>query len=149
MRRVLVTASRKWSNAAVIHSALNQELQQFGSLIVVHGGADGGDTIADCWAWAMHHAGYNVRPEKHDPDYDLYPPKLAPLRRNEYMATLGADVCHAFPLEGGTGTRNCMSYAYGAGIPVVNHGFQPYTQQAQEYAEAYLRTAPKTAKAFL
>lgn len=150
MRRVLVTGSRGWTEPTTVWSALNSELQQFpDGLVIVHGGAVGADEIAGRWAERMNLAGYPVWPEAHRPDYDLYPRKFAPLRRNEHMVSLGAAVCHAFPLEGGTGTRHCMTQAFGAGIPVVNHGFQPYTQQAKDYAEAYLSTAPKTQKAFL
>lgn len=150
MRRVLVTGSRDWVDTAVIVSALNSEIYQFPEgIIVVHGGAEGADKVADQWAWVMRQAGYPVRPEAHRPDYDRYPAKFAPLRRNELMASLGAGVCHAFPLEGGTGTRHCMTQAFANEIRVVNHGFQPYTQQAKDYAEAYLSRRPKTQKAYL
>ncbi len=84
----------------------------------------------------MHQQGLNIRPEVHRPDYERWG-KKAPLVRNGIMARDGADVCHAFPLKGTGGTRQCMSEAFCYGIPVVNHGFQPYTAQAMEWARCY------------
>ncbi len=75
--------------------------------------------------------------EAHPPDYDKHARNRAPLVRNKEMAELGAFVCLAFPLEGGTGTRHMMSRAMAAGIEVINHGYQPYTQQAREFVAAY------------
>lgn len=138
VRRVLITGSRGWKDRTTIWTALKTELDRSpDELVVVHGGAQGADDIADRWASGMNQEGWPVWGEVHRPDYDQYLPKFAPLRRNEHMVRLGADICLAFPLEGGTGTRHCMSRAYAAGIPVINFGYQPYTHQAQEYAAAY------------
>lgn len=138
MRRVIVTGSRDWVARIPIWNALYSEITQYPEgIIVVHGGAEGADGIADRWAWGMHRVGHNVRPEVHKPDYEQYSPIRAPLVRNRKMAELGAAVCHAFPIEGGTGTRHMMTRCFAAGIPVVNHGFQPYTRAAREFAEAY------------
>ncbi|MCA2331873.1 DUF2493 domain-containing protein [Mycobacterium avium] len=136
MRRVLVTGSRKWVNRPAIWDVLKAELQQFGGLHVIQGGADGADDIAERWAYGMNQLGYDIRVTRLVPDYDRWG-KKAPLVRNGIMARDGADVCHAFPLKGTGGTRQCMSEAFCYGIPVVNHGFQPYTAQAMEWARCY------------
>ncbi|AIS73736.1 hypothetical protein SEA_PANAMAXUS_61 [Mycobacterium phage Panamaxus] len=122
MRRVLVTGSRDWKDRTTIWNALRQELEQFGSLVIVHGAARGADDIADRWAWGMAQAGYQVWPESHPADWDGLG-KAAGAIRNQKMVDLGADVVHAFPLAGSIGTWDCIGRAEGAGIPVVNHGF--------------------------
>lgn len=137
MRRVLVTGSRDWVNRTAIWNALHAELVQFGEITVVHGGAHGADDIADRWAWGMRAAGHLVNVEVHKPNYEMFSARRAPLHRNQEMVEAGADVCHAFPIDGSTGTRHCMTRAIAAGIPVVNHGFQPYTREAKEFAKGY------------
>ena len=131
MRRVIVTGSRGWVDRTTIWCALNPELDK-GPFILVHGAAKGADDIADRWAWGMLQQGYEI-------EVEAWPARnfTSPLARNQHMARLGADVCHAFPLKGGTGTRHMMTRCYAAGIWVVNHGYQPYTLEAREYAKAY------------
>ncbi|AUV62018.1 hypothetical protein KIV63_gp26 [Mycobacterium phage SWU2] len=142
MRRVLVTGSRDWRDRHSVWNALHQELIQFpDGIVVVHGAARGADDIADRWAWGMHQMGYPVRPEDHPADWNGLG-KRAGIIRNQAMVDLGADVCHAFPLEGSIGTRHCMSRAYAAGIRVVNHGYPPYSEMARQFSEAYLQTTP-------
>lgn len=142
-RRVLVTGSRVWTDRTAIWMALNQELQMFPEgIVVVHGGCRvdgkpaGADDIADRWAWGMKAAGHNVSVEMHEADYETFG-KRAPLWRNQKMAESGIDVCHAFPLHGSHGTRHCITRCYAAGVNVVNHGYQPYSEQAREFAKAY------------
>ncbi|AOZ64863.1 DrpA-like ssDNA binding protein [Mycobacterium phage Louie6] len=138
MRRVLITGSRDWVARTAIWNALNAELHQFQheGIVIVHGGARGADDIADRWAWGARQSGWPVQIEKHEAEWDEHG-KRAGVIRNQKMVDLGADVCHAFPLQGSVGTRHCMARAIAAGIPVINHGFQPYTNQAQQFAEAY------------
>lgn len=138
MRRILVTGSRKWADRRAIWTALEGEyLVAPKGIVVVHGAAEGADDIADRWAWGSKQMGRLVEVETHPPDYVKYGRKRAPLVRNKEMAELGAHVCLAFPLEGGTGTRHMMSRAISAGIEVINYGYQPYTQQAREFVAAY------------
>lgn len=141
MRRVIVTGSRQWVDRLSVWTALNQELEIFGAMTLVHGGAAGADDIADRWAWGAHQAGRDIHVEVHRPDYVKYDKKTAPLIRNREMAELGADVCYAFPLEGGTGTRHMMTQAMLFGINVINYGYGPYTIEAREYAKGILRDA--------
>lgn len=141
MRRVIVTGSRQWTDKKSVWTALNLELAEHECLTVVHGGASGADLIADRWAKGMANCGLDVDVEVYYPDYLTYDRKTAPLVRNRRMAELGADVCYAFPLEGGTGTRHMMTQAMLFGINVINYGYGPYTIQAREYAKGLLREA--------
>jgi len=100
--RILVTGSRNWTDDDIIGTALHQfRWGQEGPITIVHGGAGGADSIADCWARSL---GYTV--EVHKPDYKAYPGHLAPLKRNDAMLDSGIDLVLAFllgtPERGGT-----------------------------------------------
>lgn len=142
MRRVLVTGSRTWRNYAPIAMALAQQLRlaEDRCLVVVHGDAPGADTFADHWAghrwtWA------EVTAEPHAAKWEDHCPKCPGHRRvkkllqdtgycpaqggirNQLMVDLGADICLAFPVgRGWSGTRDCMTRAKKAGIPVLDLG---------------------------
>lgn len=123
MRRVLVTGSRDWKDRSSVWYALQGELERYGSIVVVHGACPtGADDIADRWAWGMYQEGHQAMPEDHPADWDRYGKAAGPIR-NKHMVDLGADVCHAFPIEGSRGTFGCMRLAEEAGIPVINQGF--------------------------
>lgn len=142
-RRVLITGSRNWRDALAVYKVLTAERQiaeqQGVSLTVVHGKCrTGADLSAHNWCVSQWTGGIKVIEDPFPPDPN-HPqgPKRANLDRNTAMAKSGVVVCHAFPLEGGTGTRHCMSRSFAAKVPVENHGYQPYTTQARDFAEAY------------
>lgn len=136
VRRVLVTGSRKWVARTTIWNALNAELEQYGGVHLIHGGAEGADDIAERWAFGQSQMGSEIAITRLVPDYDRWG-KRAPLIRNGILARDGADVCHAFPLQGTGGTRQCMTEAFCNRITVVNHGWEGATFQALEYARTY------------
>lgn len=130
--RILVTGSRNWTDARLIHAALAQFAAP--GAVVVHGGAPGADTLA---ARAAADLGLTVEAHPADwvrcvPDCPPRHRKTAPYpwhgtycpaagsRRNQAMVDLGADVVLGFPLGRSTGTRDCMRRAARAGIPVVD-----------------------------
>jgi hypothetical protein len=116
-------------------------------LTVVHGGARGGDHMAHAWTWNAVRAGRPVNPpEVHRADWsgpcrDTCPPghrrrdtpsphskraagnwtvcPMAGFYRNEYMVSLGADVCLAFIHNGSRGATQCSLAAKDAGVEVV------------------------------
>ncbi|ATN94046.1 dprA-like single stranded DNA binding protein [Mycobacterium phage Kumao] len=134
---MLITGSRRWVARTPIWRVLSHELETHPEgIIVVHGACRGTDDIADRWAWGAKQQGLPVEIEAHPAEWDKYG-KRAGVIRNHHMVSLGADICHAFPLKGGTGTRHCMARAIAAGIPVVNHGYAPHLAQAREFVEAY------------
>lgn len=132
--RILVTGPRIWTNEEIVYDALTDTFNlclRYGSTItfepkvVVHGGAKGLDLIVDSIAkekgWAT---------ELHYPNYGKYPPRLAPLMRNQEMVDSGINVCLAFLMECPVanckrerphythGTADCMARAMKAGVPV-------------------------------
>lgn len=132
MRQVLVVGSEDWVDRTTIWGALNQELQQFGSLTIIHGGLKGAEDIADRWAWGMNAAGHDIK-----------------VTKAQMLFIQGLDVVHAFPLQGDEGTRHLMAVSYSAEIPVVNHGYPPYTEEARIFAEQYLNTKPNPVRNYL
>lgn len=103
--RVLVTISRGFGDIAVIHHALDQQLAYAESLgrcmTLVHGDCKpDSDAIADAWAVKRGRAGRPVliepHPAQNHPTEDFGPWPGAGPKRNNYMVSLGANVCHAF-----------------------------------------------------
>ncbi|HCB02786.1 MAG TPA: hypothetical protein DEQ43_00710 [Nocardioides bacterium] len=139
MPRILVTGSRSWTDRKTLSWALTQtcidhgwmvEPDEYGNtvprgdVVVVHGGAQGADTMADDWA-----AGSIVRTEIHFADWRRHGRRAGPMR-NRAMVEAGADVCLAFLLpcsrpdcersaaHWSHGASHCASLAEKAGIPV-------------------------------
>lgn len=118
--RVIFTGSRNWSGLQAEHRAhqvLNQ-LENFcniaidSPLVIVHGDCPTGlDAIVDRWALRR---GYVA--ERHPARWDQFGKAAGPIR-NQEMVNAGADMCLGFPLEGGSGTQDCMNRARLAGIP--------------------------------
>ena len=103
----LVCGGRKYTDRRFLHWALstlnNVEL-------IIHGGADGADKLADDWArvQGIHCAEVKAL-------WGYYDNKAGPIR-NQIMAKLKPDMCIAFP--GGTGTADMIARCESAGIPV-------------------------------
>lgn len=134
--RVLVTGSRAWTDGRVLGDALLDcwhDAVQLGAdgITVVHGAADGADSLADLWA--VGHRGLGVLREPTSADWlscaagcrpghrrlrrdgSEYCP-TAGHRRNQLMVDRGAAVCLAFPLGKSSGTWDCARRAEVAGI---------------------------------
>jgi hypothetical protein len=107
-RRVLITASRTWTDASVIRGALASVWHP--EAVLVSGNARGGDKLCEaCWeAW-----GGTV--ERHKPDWNQG--RGAGYARNAKMVWLGADVCLAFIRDGSRGATHTATLAEAAGIP--------------------------------
>lgn len=113
--RVIVCGSRRWRDRKRIIDRL-ADLPDPGSVTIVHGGAGGVDHIAHQEAQKL-----GLLVEEHDYRPFIGPdcaPKRAPLKRNEHMAALGADLCIAFWDGRSTGTAHMMGEARKRGIPV-------------------------------
>jgi predicted Rossmann-fold nucleotide-binding protein len=114
--RVIFSGSREFKDREPVRGtlvALMKRVETPGELVVVHGAARGLDTIAGEEAKNL---GATV--ESHPADWDQHG-KAAGLMRNSHMVELGADLVVAFPLPGGSGTRDCMKKASKSGIPVL------------------------------
>lgn len=124
-RRVLVTGSRDWADAGAIVAALYPIYRDHPDAVLVSGACPtGADRLAED-AWET----WGGIVERHPADWERYGRGAGP-RRNKEMVDLGADVCVAFPLPGSRGTRNCMTAAERAGIPVIPH--EPATPATEE-----------------
>lgn len=117
--RVIITAHRDWDDFETLQAAVEElEMETVGPVVIVHGGASGGDTGFASLAIANNgHVGWSE--EVHWPDYTKYAPKVAPLVRNTEMVKAGANLCIAF-YDGrrGGGTVDTMNKARRAGIRV-------------------------------
>ena len=82
------------------------------NVTLVHGGAVGLDSLADCAARTL---GLSVEPHR---AINFRTPR----HRNQHMVNLGADVCLAFAQKWASGTGMCARMARKAGIPVVDYG---------------------------
>jgi hypothetical protein len=120
--RVLITGSRHWTDKETIREALFTEWKEAGKpeeMIVITGACMTG---ADAYAERVGKA-FGWKVETHPADWERYGRAAGPVR-NRSMASLGADVCLAFPFTDSKGTANCIKAAQEVGIPVKI--FSPY-----------------------
>lgn len=112
--RILITASRDWRRRGVIAAAMVRAALDYphGRIVVVHGGARGGDTIA---GQVADDIGWDV--EVHPADWDGHS-KRAGYLRNMSMVQAGATVCLAFIRNHSRGATMCARLAEQAGIDV-------------------------------
>lgn len=132
-RRVLLTASRTWTDEAVIGESLMvvEEAARFASwpLTLVHGAAGkGGDRIGRDWVMGRRAAGGRWLLEPYPADWRAHR-RAAGVLRNTVMVEKGADVCLAFIApcpdpackrprpHGSHGAVDCSDKAESAGIP--------------------------------
>lgn len=119
---VLVTGSRNWRWPLVTGGVIRWP---GGPVTLLHGGADGADK-----QMARHAAdqGWNVLPP-FLPDYQKFPPRVAPLIRNQAMISkltamltdgeIDLAVCVALWRNHSGGTGHTRTLAIDLGIPVV------------------------------
>jgi hypothetical protein len=124
-RRILVTGSREWDDPELIRRVLAVEFDANPrTVLVVGGNPRGADRIAEnYWRYRggqveLHKADWK-RHTRDCPDwhYKQQVCKLAGLRRNAYMVTLGADRCIAFIRNQSPGATHCADLAAKRGIP--------------------------------
>lgn len=111
--RVVITGGREFDDAVLFLTVMDTFHAKRNITHLVHGGAIGCDKMSAAWA-EMN----NIRVSEYKPDYDKYPPKVAPLRRNEVMVDTGPKYVIAFP--GKNGTRHTLEYALSKGIKVID-----------------------------
>lgn len=133
--RILVTGSRSWSDADALADVLLDtwhDATQNGhtGIVIIHGTADGADTLADLWA-----RGNGLDVESHPADWDHCAENCPPghrkprarggdycptagHRRNQRMLDAGADLVVGFQRDGSRGTADCLRRAKAAGLPV-------------------------------
>lgn len=116
---VIVTGSRKWSDAREIDRRLSRYP---GGTILIHGGAIGADRMAAAIGKAR---GFVVVPVTYFGELDRGKIRPGGHERNAAMVAMGGAVTRwfhvvveAFPLPDGTGTQDCMRQAEAAGLEV-------------------------------
>jgi hypothetical protein len=119
MKRIIVTGSRNLKDSAIVSKYLDRVPAWLGveasDVTVVHGGANGADELAACWARA-----HGAAIEEHRADWDAYGFGAGP-KRNAAMVALGADICVGFwdSKRQRSGTLDCLSRADEAMIPTL------------------------------
>lgn len=133
--RILITGSRSWSDAQLLADVLSDtwhDATQLGheAIVIVHGGADGADTLAGLWA-----QGNGLEEEVHHADWGTCGPDCSPghrktrarggeycptagHRRNQHMLDAGADLVVGFQRNNSRGTADCLRRARAGGLPV-------------------------------
>lgn len=108
--RVIVCGGRAYSNRDELFSQLSRIHRLRGISLVIHGSASGADRLAGEWAL---NSGVETMPCP--ADWSLGK-KAGPIR-NSHMLSLKPDGVIAFP--GGAGTKDMISKAIKAGLPVM------------------------------
>jgi hypothetical protein len=110
--KVLVCGGRDFRDKALLDGALSELDNAVNITEIIHGGANGADTMAGCWAEQ-----YNIPVTVYKADWSRYGRSAGP-RRNEKMLYEGKpDIVLAFP--GGRGTAHMVGIAEKAGVKVV------------------------------
>lgn len=117
--RALVCGGRDWHERDVTFAILDRVHQQYNITTVIHGAANGADTLADQWARSR---GIPVEPYPADWQPASLNGRLdrgAGYARNQRMLQEGRpDIVVAMP--GGRGTKDMMRRARQAGVSVLN-----------------------------
>ena len=131
---LLVTGSRMWDDALAVHRVLFMEFIDWSltrtartavrdGFEVLHGGADGADTITEDWVAGMKARFPHVTSRIVRPDYEQYARWEAPKIRNQVMVDARPHRVIAFHRANSGGAQDCIDRATKAGIPV--HVYRP------------------------
>jgi hypothetical protein len=110
---VLVTGGRDYDDVGTVFDCLTKLNDQFERMIVVHGDADGADTLANTVCKEL-----GIEQARVPAAWNKYKKAAGPIRNKlmlELFPTL--DLIMAFP--GGTGTENMKTQGAKLGIPIL------------------------------
>lgn len=112
--RMLVCGGRDYSDRRAAFEALDRVLIKRRVVLVIHGAARGGDTLADEWAQAreIERLPFEVTPE----EWRRIGPSAGPKRNARMLAEGRPDGVVALP--GGRGTEDMVMQSLAAGLPV-------------------------------
>lgn len=115
--RILVTGSRDWTNRELLYKVLGELTSNDVRHILVHGDCPtGADKMADEWAACQP----DIIVEKYRAGWEVYGRRGGPIR-NQYMVSLGADICVAFIKNKSRGATGTANLAEDRGIKVVRY----------------------------
>lgn len=126
--KILICGSRGWHDANVIRTILiGHKAAAHGNLVVIHGGADGADKIADRVARRL-----GIRVVVEEADWDQYGKAAGPIRNQKMLDDHNPDVVYAFRAHGkSNGTDHMVAISRKAGI-------QTYVLSGQEESDEQL-----------
>lgn len=112
--RIVIAGGREFDDFDYMRECMNsiKHLYYNRSIEVISGACRGADELGEQWAAENHFA-----VESKPPDYKKYPPKQAPLIRNDEMAKRG-DVLCAFWDGESRGTRHMIGCAMREGLEI-------------------------------
>lgn len=114
--RVLVCGGRDYHTIEKVFEALEVIWKNsIGDLVIIEGGAPGADRAARLWAQA--HVEFGVRLRSFPANWSEFGKSAGPIRNKQMLDEGKPHLCVWFP--GGKGTKNMMSLARVAGVPVV------------------------------
>lgn len=118
MTRVLVCGGRAYNDAARINAVLDKLHAEAGIDLLIEGGANGADRLAQ--EWAMRH--HDVASETYPADWENQGSFAGPARNKRMLEEGRPDLVIAFP--GGKGTADMVRKARRTGVEVVEiaHG---------------------------
>lgn len=115
IQRVAVIGSRSFTNYALMKEKLDyffsNMVKNEDEIIIISGNAIGTDRLGERYA---EEKGYKT--QIYLPEYDKYPGKVAPLKRNETIMK-NSDMVVAFT-NGSSGTANALKHAEKLNLPI-------------------------------
>jgi hypothetical protein len=110
--RVLVCGGRSFSNQALLDSILKLLHERHPITLLIHGGANGADTLAGRWA-ALH----KVPVKTYLPNWEVEGKRAGVFRNRRMLVDGQPNLVVALP--GGRGTENMILQALKAGVRIV------------------------------
>ena len=110
---VLVTGGREYDGLGVVFDCITKLNEQFERMIIIHGDADGADTLANTVCKEL-----GIEQVRIPAAWNKYKKAAGPIR-NQLMLDLfpGIDLVMSFP--GGIGTADMKDKASKKGIPII------------------------------
>ena len=114
-KKIIVAGEREFCDYELLEKTLKDMTSP--NDIIISGGAKGADMLGEQFADE-----YNMCKEVYKPEYDRYPGKSAPMRRNEYMGDI-SDELIAFWDGESRGTRHMIKYMESKGkkVTIINY----------------------------
>lgn len=111
--RVIVCGGRSYADVGTVFAVLDSMREQYGSLTIIQGGANGADLLARRWCAAQR----SIRMINEPADWKTHGRAAGPIRNATMLSEHKPDLVIAFP--GGRGTEDMKRQARTAGIEVV------------------------------
>lgn len=112
--KILITGSRGWTDRNKVEHAIKNYGGLENSVIIVHGGAVGADSIANSIAKS-----YGLVCHVHYPNWNKFGKKAGIIRNEEMLLKENPDVVLAFWDRKSPGTKHMMDFATSQGYEVI------------------------------